>query len=124
MCDQNGVEIDFHSQDIPPELPEDISLALFRVLQEALQNAIKHSGVRHFKVLLSGGSNAIHLTVRDGGAGFDPKDAIQQGGLGLTSMKERLRLLNGDLAIDSRPQHGTAIYATVPLSPRTKSAGA
>jgi PAS domain S-box-containing protein len=117
------VEIDFHSENVPQELPMEISLCLFRVLQEALQNATKHSGSRDMQVLLSGGSDEIQLTVRDSGIGFDLGEAIMGRGLGLTSMTERLRLVNGDLSINSEPHRGTTIRARVPLGCGMKSAG-
>jgi len=124
LSDQQGLEIDFHSENIPKELPGEISLCLFRVLQEALQNATKHSGSRHFQVSLLGGPNEVELTVHDSGIGFEPEDAIRGQGLGLTSMKERLKLVDGQLSIDSKPQRGTTIQARVPLAPKMKSAWA
>ena len=124
LSDQQEVEIDFHSENIPKDLPKETSLCLFRVLQEAIQNAIKHSGSRHFEVSLSGGLSEIELTVRDSGIGFDPEEAMKGRGLGLTSIRERLKLVNGNLSIDSQPQHGTTIQARVPLTTRMKSAGA
>jgi signal transduction histidine kinase len=93
-------------------------------LQEALQNATKHSGSRQFQVSLKGGANEIELTVHDSGAGFEPEEATKGRGLGLTSMQERLKLVNGQLSIDSKPQRGTTIHARVPLNPRMKSASA
>jgi len=117
---QQKVEIDFKSHDVPSSLPLEISLPLFRVLQEALFNSAKHSGERHFEVELFGTSGAIHLTVCDSGIGFDPKVAIQGSGLGLTSMRERLKLVHGEFSIDSQPQGGTKIYASVPLSSESK----
>jgi PAS domain S-box-containing protein len=116
VSDRQGVEIDFRSENIPKELPREISLCLFRVLQEALQNAIKYSGSRQFQVSLTGGVNEIELTVHDSGIGFEPEEAIKGRGLGLTSMKERLRVVDGELSIDSQLQRGTTIYARVPLS--------
>lgn len=65
------MEIDFHSENIPKELLKEISLCLFRVLQEALQNAIKNSGSRQFQVSLRSGASEIELTVRDSGIGFE-----------------------------------------------------
>ena len=118
------MEIEFHSENIPKELPKEISLCLFRVLQEALQNAIKHSGSRQFQVSLKSGASEIELTVRDSGIGFETDEAIKGPGLGLTSMHERLKLVNGQLSIDSKPQRGTTIQARVPLNPRMKSARA
>ena len=89
LSEQHNVEIEFNHTDIPRSVPKDISLCLFRVLQEALQNAVKHSGVRHIKVELRGEEGEIQLTVSDLGVGFDPQDAIHRRGLGLISMRER-----------------------------------
>jgi signal transduction histidine kinase len=110
------VDIDFKSHDVPSRLPLEISFPLFRVLQEAVLNSVKHSGKRHCEVELFGTSGAIHLTVYDSGVGFDPGVAILEGGLGLTSMRERLKLVNGQFSIDSHTQLGTKIHAIAPLS--------
>lgn len=117
LSERQHVEIDFQSQNVSKNLSKEISLCLFRVLQEALQNALKHSGSRSFQVSLQGGANGIELTVQDSGAGFDLVKAIGGHGLGLTSMQERLKLVDGQLFIDSRPRHGTTIHARVPLDP-------
>jgi signal transduction histidine kinase len=113
--DQQRVEIDFEVQDVPVDLSPDAALCLFRVLQESLHNSVKHSGVGHFEVRLREIAGEIHLTVRDSGAGFDTKAAKQGRGLGLVSMEERLKLVNGMLSIESRPQGGTTIHARVPI---------
>jgi len=115
--DQQRMEIGFRSHDVPNSLlsPE-VSLSLFRVLQEALHNAAKHSGVHQVEVLLGGTTDEIHLTVSDSGAGFDTKTTKEGQGLGLISMQERMKLVNGDLTIESRPMRGTTIRARVPLS--------
>jgi PAS domain S-box-containing protein len=118
LSDLKGLAIAFHSENIPRELPQELSLCLFRVLQEALQNAIKHSGSRHVHVSLTGGVSEIELIVRESGIGFALEDAVKGRGLGLSSMKERLKLVNGHLFIDSKPGHGTAIQARVPLTPQ------
>jgi PAS domain S-box-containing protein len=124
FSDQKKVEIEFQSESIPKELPQEIALCLFRVLQEALQNAVKHSGSRRLQVSLRGGESKIELTVQDSGVGFEPEAAIKGPGLGLTSMKERLKLVDGQLSIDSKLQGGTTIHARVPFNPKRKSAGA
>ena len=121
---QQNVAIDFHSQDIPKELPQETALCLFRVLQEALQNAAKHSGVRQFEVLLKVRSNEIQLSVHDSGAGFDMQKAMSGHGLGFTSMKERMKLIDGHLSIDLKPLGGTTIHARAPLRPKSMSRGA
>jgi signal transduction histidine kinase len=122
LSDRQGVEIDFHSENISKTLPPEISLCLFRVLQEALQNAIKHSGSRRFRVVLKGQVDDVELTVQDSGVGFDPQEAVRGRGLGLTSMKERVRLVDGQLSIHSEVGRGTTIQVRVPLSSPTQSA--
>ena len=108
------MDIDFKSQDVP-KLPQEISLCLFRVLQEALQNAARHSGVKRIEVQIQEESGEIHLIIRDLGKGFDIKAARQGRGLGLTSMQERVRLVSGTITIDSNPMHGTTIHVRVPF---------
>jgi PAS domain S-box-containing protein len=114
--EQQKVEIDCKIHDLPVPLSPDISLCFFRVLQEALHNSAKHSGVRHFEVELWGTADEIYLTVSDSGAGFDIDAAKASRGLGLISMAERLKLLNGTLSIESQLQRGTTIHARVPFS--------
>ena len=92
-------------------------MSLFRVLQEALHNAVKHSGVKRIEVELAEHANEIHLTVRDFGKGFDIQAAMRGRGLGLTSMKERVRLVNGKIEILSKPMGGTTIHLCVPFEP-------
>jgi signal transduction histidine kinase len=114
--EQQRVEIDFRSHDLPNPLPSpEVSLSLFRVLQEALHNASKHSGVRRFEVELWGRPGEIDLTVSDSGAGFDVQAAREGRGLGLTSMQERMKLVNGELSVESQRDRGTTIHARVPL---------
>ena len=114
LSTQQKVEVDFGHADVLPEVPAETSLCLFRVLQEALRNAVRHSGVRQFEVQLHGRADALQLTVRDNGLGFDPETAIDGRGLGLTSMKERLKLVGGELLIKSGSSRGTTIVARVP----------
>ena len=92
-----------------------MSLCLFRVLQEALHNAVRHSQVRHFDVHLRGTGDAVDLTVRDEGVGFDVDAANRGLGLGLTSMKERLKLVGGELFIESQSTRGTTVLARAPV---------
>ena len=121
LSDQHNVRIDFSHSDIPRNLPSDVSLALFRVLQEALQNAVKHSHAQDFKVELRGTPGEIYLTVTDEGTGFDPVEAMGSRGLGLISMRERLQLANGSMSIESAPGQGTIIRARVPFHVEAES---
>jgi PAS domain S-box-containing protein len=111
---QQEIAIDFKSHDLP-RLPQEISLCLFRVLQEALHNAAKHSGVERIKVQLAENSGEIQLIVSDTGKGFDINAARRSGGLGLMSMHERVRLVGGTILIDSRRLVGTTIRVRVPF---------
>jgi PAS domain S-box-containing protein len=112
--EQQRVEIDFKSDDLSSAVPPDVSLCLFRVLQEALHNAAKHSGAARFAVQLRGAPGEINLNVTDTGVGFDVEAALKGRGLGLVSMQERVRLVNGSITIGSKPG-GTAIGVRVPL---------
>jgi PAS domain S-box-containing protein len=114
--ERQKVEIDF-SSDAPSALPFEIGLSLLRVLQEALHNAVKHSGVKRIEVQLRKDSGEIRLMVRDSGKGFDVEAALQGKGLGLTSMRERARLVNGTISIESKLMGGTTIHVRVPLEP-------
>jgi PAS domain S-box-containing protein len=116
LSEQQKVEIDFRSTNVPDRVPKEISLCIFRVLQEALQNAVKYSRVRQFTVELDGTDGEIQLAVRDAGVGFDPREAMYGHGLGLISMRERLNLAGGKISIESQPGMGTTIHARVPVS--------
>jgi PAS domain S-box-containing protein len=118
---RHNIEILFHYKNIHRNLPSEISLCLFRVLQEALQNALKYSGTRRFEARLEGTSSEIHLSVQDSGVGFNPESAMHHHGLGLISMTERMKLVGGQLSIDSKPQCGTTVHARVPLSSKLRS---
>jgi PAS domain S-box-containing protein len=109
-------EIDFKSY-VSSVLPFDVGLCLFRVLQEALHNSVKHSGVNRIEVQLAEHANEVQLTVSDSGTGFDIEAARQHGGLGLASMCERVRLAGGTIAIESKPMGGgTRVHVRVPLT--------
>ena len=115
LSEKTKVEIVFEHAGIPHTLSKEVSLCLFRVLQEGLQNAVKHSGVRSFTVDLQGTEESIELTVADFGNGFAEQEACTGHGLGLISMRERLQLVHGELSVKSQPGAGTTIRARVPL---------
>jgi PAS domain S-box-containing protein len=124
LSNRHDVAIDVRFENIPSALPREISLCVYRVLQEALQNVVKHGGSRHARVALNTRIDTIELTVEDSGAGFDPHEAMRGPGLGLTSMNERLKTIGGQLAVCSQRGRGTTIHAVAPLSPPTKSVAA
>jgi PAS domain S-box-containing protein len=121
FAERHAVEIDFNSDEISQLVSNEASLCLFRVLQEALHNAARHSGVRQFEVRLGCSSNGLHLTVSDRGAGFDVRSAMNKGGLGLVSMRERVQLVSGTIVIESTPMNGTTVHARVPFGPERRS---
>ena len=112
ISSQHSVEITFRAESVPEDLKESTAVCLYRVLQEALLNAVKHSGTDKVVVAIRGEADQIELTVTDFGAGFDLDTAVGRG-LGLISIKERLKLIEGQLTIRSQPQGGTSIRACV-----------
>jgi len=115
LSNRQKVDIDFKSTNVPSPLSPEISLCLYRVLQESLHNAVKYSGVRRFEVRLWGMNEELHLSVSDLGIGFSGVDVVKGAGLGLTSMQERIKMVSGQIAIDSQPGRGTTIHASVPV---------
>jgi len=125
FCEQLSAEhqaaIDFRDDGVPDDVGNDIALALFRVLQEAVTNAMTHSAARHLSVSLEGSHDEIRLEISDDGVGFDPDAAMRGQGLGLIAMRERMLAVGGDCAIGARSGAGTRILARVALSPRRRS---
>jgi signal transduction histidine kinase len=111
---QSGVDISFAYDDLPPTLPPDLTLCLYRVVQEALQNAVKHGAAGRISVSLIGCGDAVVLTVADNGAGFDVDRAWGKG-LGLISMSERVEAVAGMFEIHSAPGEGTRVIITIPI---------
>ncbi len=110
----HGLPVEFKHHEVPETLPEDTALCLYRIVQESLQNVIKHSAARRATVELNTDAEAICLRVVDDGKGFDFDLANAKGGLGLLGMRERLRLARGAIAINSQPAVGTRIEVRVP----------
>jgi PAS domain S-box-containing protein len=118
--ERTGLCISLKAKDAPSSIPLEWSLCLFRVFQESLQNVVKHAKATEVLVKLSGSSKGVGLSVIDNGKGFDKHDKSgYQKGLGLISMQERLRLLNGFLNIHSRPTVGTKVCAWIPFQEKT-----
>ena len=115
LSEKSKIRIEFRAQGVSRSLPGEVSLSLFRILQQALHNAAQHSGAAGIEVRLWEQSNEVHLEVKDQGGGFDLPAALRGSGLGLTSMQERTRLVGGEISIDSRPMRGTRIHVRVPL---------
>jgi signal transduction histidine kinase len=120
FTDQQEVEVVFTHENVPRTLPGDVALCLFRIVQEALRNIKRHSGANQAEVRLEGSGDKLHLSVSDRGRGFDAKERSNQGGIGIRSMEDRLRLLGGHLQIHSQPGEGTRIDAWLPVMVATQ----
>jgi PAS domain S-box-containing protein len=114
LSDQHNLHIQFVNHAAPRQVPKDVTLCLFRIAQEALQNVLKHSGATAAKVELSGHGDRIELCVSDSGAGFSPESPKGTSGLGLVSMQERVQLVGGQLSVESESLHGTRIRVRIP----------
>ena len=121
--ERQKMEIDF-KDDVSHPVPSEIGLCLFRILQEALHNAVKYSGVKRIEVELAERSNEVHLKIKDSGHGFDIEAAKRGSGLGLRSMQERAQLVGGTIAIESTPMQGTSIRVRVPFQAKASSSAA
>jgi PAS domain S-box-containing protein len=120
LVSARGIAIEFQSGDVPRSLPDDVALCVYRLTQEALQNVVKHSGATSAKVKLAVDEQALHLLVSDNGHGFDPQSMRSNGSLGIISMRERVRMVRGQISVQSRPGDGTRIEVRVPIVTSSK----
>jgi signal transduction histidine kinase len=116
FAEREGMPVKFTSRKVPASIPMDVASSLYRIAQEALRNIAKHAGKASARIALSGGSNLLSLSVRDDGIGFDPLSKQAKGGLGLISMQERARLVNGELFLAASPGHGVIITVRIPMN--------
>lgn len=110
-----NIQVEFVDLGISSEVSKEVGLCLFRIAQEALSNVVKHSRAKQAKAELGSANNEVRLRIADTGVGFDPAIRRADVGIGLLSMRERLRLVGGRLAIHSAPMRGTEILVEVPL---------
>jgi signal transduction histidine kinase len=112
---KHGVEIDFREEDLPAKIDADITICLYRVVQEALRNITRHSGASDVTISLSFKKGKFLLFVADSGKGFDVERRPTTG-LGLVSMRERVNFLNGRLVVHSERGEGTILFVEIPCS--------
>ncbi|OGL41385.1 MAG: hypothetical protein A2043_05300 [Candidatus Schekmanbacteria bacterium GWA2_38_9] len=114
-----NIKVDYHSIGFDSfRLPTEIEIVIYRVVQEALANILKHSEARNACLLLENRGNLLKVIVEDNGKGFDVRKVMSSeidGKLGLFGMQERINLISGDITIESTPGNGTNIYITVPI---------
>lgn len=116
--EQLGLHVHLESSIPGESVPSEVSTCLYRVAQEALRNVVRHSGVAEADLRLRPDGGGVLLEVADAGRGFDPASADARAGLGLTSLAERIRLVQGRLSIRSEPGQGTRIAAWAPVESR------
>ncbi len=112
---QHGTQVAFSHQNVPPSVSPEVALCLFRIVQEGLRNVQKHSGAAHAEVMLEMLDDKLHLSISDDGAGFNVKDGADREGLGLCSMRERAKLIDGRFEIRSEKEKGTRIDVWTPI---------
>jgi signal transduction histidine kinase len=112
---RTGLPVDCSCVETPPNLPPDVALHLLRITQEALTNVRRHAGAHHVWVSLARENGSLELTVSDDGQGFDPGSPLDRQHVGLSSMRERVRSLDGQLTLATSPGQGTRITARVPM---------
>jgi signal transduction histidine kinase len=113
FVEQTGLTLDVEAQLGEGRFPSEVETALYRMVQEALTNIVKHAQARNVSIVLTSGGGAITAVIEDDGRGFDVEAA--RDGMGLDGMRERLGLIGGKLRIESRPGGGTTLVAKVPL---------
>jgi signal transduction histidine kinase len=118
FSEREGISVRYVPRDVPPGIPKELALCLYRIAQEGLRNVAKHSGAKEARVSLTATDEGILLSIEDAGVGFSPAHVHGRGGLGLASMEERARLIGGDLSIHSQPGKGTLIEVWAPLTGR------
>jgi PAS domain S-box-containing protein len=115
VSEKQKIKVQFKGCELRFTIPKDVGLCLFRVTQEALSNVVKHSGAKSARVEFGANESLVTLQISDSGTGFDPSVKKPNAGIGLIGMNERLRLVGGQLRVNSEPNRGTEVLAEVPL---------
>jgi signal transduction histidine kinase len=113
MSRRGEIEVEVRAENVSEELPDEVKVGVYRIVQEAVNNVQRHAKAKNAVVELEQTANAIRVKITDDGSGFDPKRAR---GMGLLGMEERVKRLGGTIEIDSRPGAGTTIRAELPLA--------
>ena len=113
--DQKVIKVNLHVEGLQERLNEDVEIVLYRVLQECVNNVIKHSGASQLDIALIKDKDGISATIEDNGKGFDPQQLGEESGIGLKNMKARIDYLNGSIDFDSSPGKGTLVAIHLPF---------
>ncbi|MBN4054157.1 PAS domain S-box protein [Nitrospira defluvii] len=121
FSEREGIPVEYKSKGLPPELPKEVALCIYRIVQEGLRNISMHAKADEASVSLTGSDDLIVLSIQDRDIGFDPSEIKKKGSLGLTSITERVRMLEGRLSIQSQQGEGTLIQVRLHLMRRTNA---
>jgi signal transduction histidine kinase len=110
-----SLQVDVEADRLPPSMPKEVALGIYRVAQEALRNIVRHAKASTVQLSLALSDGGLLLTVTDNGSGFDPGVPALRPSVGHASMRERMRSLGGKLDIESAPGLGTIVVAWVPI---------
>jgi PAS domain S-box-containing protein len=113
---REGIAVCYTPQDIPPGIPKEVALCLYRIAQEGLRNIAKHSSAREARVSLTADDDSILLSIEDAGVGFSSRQSQGNLGIGLASMEERARLIGGEFSVRSEPGNGTLVEVWAPYA--------
>jgi signal transduction histidine kinase len=111
---RSEMEVAVESENVPDDLPDEYRICIYRLVQEALNNAVRHSGSRNAKVIVGQSAKGITVRVSDDGRGFDPN---RTRGLGILGMEERVKRLAGTFTVESKPGQGVTLTAELPFPP-------
>jgi signal transduction histidine kinase len=111
---RSQIEVAVESENVPDDLPDEVRVCTYRLVQEALNNAVRHSEAKNAEVTVAQSATGIEVTVADNGRGFDP---ARTRGLGILGMEERVKRLGGNFSVESKPGNGTTIHAVLPVPP-------
>jgi signal transduction histidine kinase len=109
------MEVSVESESVPEDLPDEYNISIYRLVQEALNNAVRHSGARNAKVVVESLAKSMVVRVADDGRGFDP---VRSRGMGILGMEERVKHLGGTLRVESQPGKGATVTAELPIPAR------
>jgi signal transduction histidine kinase len=119
LCEQihsEKVKVVFQTKPYTAEHSEQEKLTLYRIIQEGIQNALKHSGCSHIFVQLYGDDDELHISIEDDGKGFDKSTKVKSSSYGLRNIQHRVEVLNGKFEIESNPEYGTLLSVTIPVN--------
>jgi PAS domain S-box-containing protein len=113
---REGINVEYETENIPSSIPRNVKICIYRIMQESLRNIAKHADADKAYVSLICSDGNLFLTIRDNGIGFDTSHIPDQKGIGLKSIDERVRLIQGEFSVQSKPGEGTVIKVTAPCA--------